>query len=367
VNLKIAGENNRLVHYYRSAFAAPSGVTAAINSWAGAASREGMPTCVVGELGSRSQNTDYPNSVASGVPHYGSGRATRVPDLRDVLRMGDVLILHEGWVASNVAAALQANKMGVPFVCVPHGVYEAQIVAGLRPPRWLRTRMERRVLERAAAAHVFFDSEQPLVRRYGARTSFVLPTGVQPTSERWQGGGGYVLWFGRISIGHKGLDSLLRAWSLTPKHLRPPLLLRGYDYSGDTARLKALVVDLGLSKSVDVGPPVRGAEKAKLIQNCDVYVHPSRWECHSIALLEVMASGTPIVASETMHISRILREAGVPLLSHSTLESWTETVQMARNSPGVSAKVSKLVQQKFDWSPISKRYVNIMQQLRTLP
>ena len=61
----------------------------------------------------------------------------------------------------------------------------------------------KRVIEGAAAVHVFFESEISDIQTLapGARF-FVLPTGFDVPDARWRGGGGYLGWIGRIDPTH---------------------------------------------------------------------------------------------------------------------------------------------------------------------
>ena len=94
------------------------------------------------------------------VRHWGDSRATFVPrGLRAQLHDLDLLYLHEGWTLSNLAAARACRAEGLPYVVMPHGVYEPGITSTLKPPLGPRTRAERWVLERAeevAAVHAAY-------------------------------------------------------------------------------------------------------------------------------------------------------------------------------------------------------------------
>ncbi|WP_235562008.1 glycosyltransferase [Marmoricola sp. Leaf446] len=135
-----------------------------------------------------------------------------------------------------------------------------------------------------------------------------------------------VLWFGRIDVRHKGLDLLLEALALVPPSGRPHMRLAGYDYQGGHKQLTELIDRLGLHAWVDVTGPILGEAKQSALANAGVYVHPSRWECHSIALLEALASGVPALVGRGAHISALLDDTGAAMIVDGTVEAWADAL-----------------------------------------
>ena len=160
----------RFVSYYPRAISDASGVTEALWGWAAALVDAGHEVQVLHAGGPRRSpdpRHERPGLADEAIPHRGRGRTTHRPiGLERWLRPSDILLLHEGWVMSNVVASRAARRAGCPYVVVPHGVYEPGIRRMLKPPRRLRDAVERRVVERAAAIHVFFESEGPNVRHW---------------------------------------------------------------------------------------------------------------------------------------------------------------------------------------------------------
>ena len=191
-----------------------------------------------------------------------------------------------------------AERIGVPYVATPHGLYDPHVVARHRTPRrawWLLA--ERRYLQRAAAVHLFFRDE-PRAFPFRARL-IVAPNGVTPPTDlRWDGGSsGKVVWLGRFDVQHKGLDLLIEAIGRIPASRRPEVRLIGHDWFDQRTAVERRVVDCGLARWISVEQPVFGEEKWKILSTARAFVYPSRWEAFGLAVAEAVSIGVPTIVT----------------------------------------------------------------------
>ena len=354
----------RIVHYYRDC-ANPSGVTHAIDEWQRATLDAGVDTLLLHD--EQPVERDLPHQP---VPHVGRGRHTSLPRLGGELRAGDVLVLHEGWVTPSHVAARTAGRKGVPYVVVPHGVYQPQILEGLKSPRLARFGMEQAYLSRAAAIHTFYAPEHTLAESVAGRPlrTIVAPTGFRSAKDAWRGGGGYLAWHGRYSPHHKGLDRLLTAYALTAPQQVPHLRLHGGDYQGGRALVEELVDERALGERVTIGPPIGGADKSDFLRRCDGYVFPSRWESHSISLLEALSTGAPVLLQEDLHASSWVIAAGAAIPTDFD-DSRRAASALASLGAGVATghRARDFVQDRLNWEVILPPYLSELYSISRTP
>lgn len=335
----------RIVHYYRDIFR-PSGVTKAIWGWQNATLEAGFATIALhaGEPSQWSLPSEH-------VKHFGSGRQLQVPDLRGAIGQGDILFLHEGWVSSNLVAAHQARSLGVPYVVVPHGVYEPEIRSDLKEPVRLRMALERRMLGGAAAVQVFYGSERPYVWDLQANAETIcVATGSEVPTQKWIGSGEYLAWFGRYSPRHKGIDRMLSAYAAVPANLRIPLRLRGMDYQGGRRAVEGMVQSLGLGSTVSVGGPVLGSEKIQFLAESAGFVFPSRWESQGISLLEALGLGAPCVVSDSIHLASDLKAKSAAVATDfSNPKRAGRAIMQAANDQILGERGRKYVEEELAW------------------
>lgn len=117
-----------------------------------------------------------------------------------------------------------------------------------------------------------------------------LPDISQPLPEKT---GKNFLYFGRLSA-EKGVATLIRAF--TELHDGETLSIVGF--GPEEERLKRLTTELKLDEKVTFHGPVYGDDLQKILLPARAVVVPSEWyENTPYALLETLASGTPVIAA----------------------------------------------------------------------
>jgi glycosyltransferase involved in cell wall biosynthesis len=108
----------------------------------------------------------------------------------------------------------------------------------------------------------------------------------------------------------KGIDDLLDAGAaLRAEDCTFELVLAGPDgTAGDAGALAEKIHRRGLQSAVRYAGPVRGQEKTDLLRWADVYVQPSHHEGMPISLLEALAYGLPIVATNVGAVPEVVRD-----------------------------------------------------------
>jgi glycosyltransferase involved in cell wall biosynthesis len=114
-----------------------------------------------------------------------------------------------------------------------------------------------------------------------------------------------ILFVGRVT-GEKHIDVLIRALGRLPQHLDAKLTIVG---GGDQKRnLEVLAEQLGLSDRVTFSGYVTEEELRASYTRATVFAMPSIAELQSIATMEAMASGLPIVAADAMALPHLVHD-----------------------------------------------------------
>lgn len=112
------------------------------------------------------------------------------------------------------------------------------------------------------------------------------------------------LYFGRLSA-EKGIATLIRAFA----ELSGDETLSIVGFGPEEERLKQLVTELQLQSKVSFLGPVYGDDLQKILLSARAVVVPSEWyENTPYALLETLASGTPVIAARVGSLPERVRD-----------------------------------------------------------
>lgn len=137
----------------------------------------------------------------------------------------------------------------------------------------------------------------------------VSPEKIKATKERYGIFGKYILTVGTLEP-RKNITTLLEAFSIVRNKLAIQLVIVGATGWLVRPMFKKLQ-ELGLSKDVVFTGYVPDEDLPPLYQGAEVFVFPSLYEGFGLPPLEAMASGTPVVASNSSSIPEVVGNSGI--------------------------------------------------------
>lgn len=289
-----------------------------------------------------------------------------VARVRRWLREGrfDVLHVHSPEAPSlSLLACMNAHG---PIVATFHAANpRSRIMATLQPA--LQPQMEK-ILGRIAVSP---DARKTIVEHLGG-DAVVIPNGVSVATFEgaeplpgWPGPGGTVGFLGRLDEPRKGLAVLLDAFArLAPARPELRLLVAG---PGD-AQLRGLAA--ALRRRVVLLGQVSEADKARFFRSVDVYAAPNRGgESFGIVLLEAMAAGTPIVASDLAAFRRVLAEGRAgrlcPAGNAAALAAALDDLLADAAARARLVAVARSLVRRYDWTEVAGKVVQVYETVMT--
>lgn len=274
----------------------------------------------------------------------------------------DVVHCHAAYPQAYVAATLR-RLTGIPYVVRPHG---ADVLPGekIRISQRLEARMSR-ALTRADTVIAQGEALRDVILGVGVAADRIVTinNGVDiaafATAEAFPHPRPYILGLGSL-VRHKGFDLLVDAY----RRLRDPavdLLIAGD--GSESPGLAAQIERLGLHDRVRLLGPVVGDRKVSLYRSAEFFVCPSRREPFANVILEALASGLPVVATDVGGN----RELVQPEVNGLLCEPESPTViaaamQRLLNEPAVIARLRAGAPRSIaghDWSQVAARYVDV--------
>ena len=114
-----------------------------------------------------------------------------------------------------------------------------------------------------------------------------------------------ILFLGRLDY-EKHIHNLLKAVALLPKELEVQVEIVGD--GGEREYLEKLAADLGLAGNVEFRGHISDQELPKAYERATLFAMPSIAELQSIATMEAMASGRPVVAADAMALPHLVHD-----------------------------------------------------------
>jgi glycosyltransferase involved in cell wall biosynthesis len=290
--------------------------------------------------------------------------------LRGFVADADVVHLHSVWDPVLVAAATEARRQHKPYFVLLNGMLDPWSLSQRAAKKRLALALVyRRMLNGAAALHLGNADEGHLIGPLGLRPpGVIIPNGVffeeieplpAPGTFRRQhpelGDNPYVLFLSRLHF-KKGLDYLADAFARTAKgHAGVRLVVAGPD-DGAEQDFRQRVAAQGIADRVHVVGPLYGEAKFAAMVDATCFCLPSRQEGFSVAVLESLACGTPVVISPGCHFDEV-GPAGagrvVPLDSDAIAAALTDIVSNHATRQAMSANGRRLIQSHYTWQRVA--------------
>ena len=330
-----------------------------------------VDTCLV-TFGTRARSRPEPGTVdvrvLRSVAHIAGHPAHPVgPGLRRSLAGADIVHVHHMRAAPSRSAALLARAGGVGTVVTDHGLQGGDW-HGLLP----------RLFDRFLTVSAYSAHELGAPR---ARTRVVYggadPERFRPDAEAVRDG---ILFVGRITP-HKGIDRLLTAVpSGTPVRIAGSA---GHDRSSPECDYPALLRRLARGGRVEFMGAVADAELPMLYRRAQVFVLPSvHRTCYGreirvsellgLAVIEAMASGTPVVVSRIGGLPEVV-EDGVTgfLVDPEDDDALRERIEQVLRDRALATRLGRAARERvlddLTWEACADRCLDAYSELVSSP
>lgn len=301
--------------------------------------------------------------------------------LREQVSWADVVFVHFHYQYASWAGARECRRQQRPYVLFTHGSLRKSSIEArsLRKKHFYLELLEKENIQQAL--FLAFQSSEELEESLFSSLGQVVPNGVTlPGAAKRPPKGAarrelqiddqdlMLLFMGRLAKG-KGLELLLPAFhALLQKRPDSRLVLAGAGEGGFENLLQKQVDELGLTQSVIFPGLITGLRKEAMLNDADMFVLPSRSEGLSIAMLEAMGAGLPVVVTDRVGLWRTIESERCGLVSQYAVEELTSClIEMATSSEReeIGRRGERLVKNHYGWPVVVKDFVQLVN--RRLP
>lgn len=287
----------------------------------------------------------------------------------------DVIHIHNIWDPPVRAGAAAARAAGIPYVIVPHASLDPwgmkQSFAKAAKKQIALAIQMRSLIDSATFLHALNEEEVRGISLMGFRSpQQVVANGIfasefddLPAKGVFRaafpniGDRPFVLFLSRLHF-KKGLDYLVESFAHAAASCGDlQLVVAGPDDGGLAAMAKD-VQERGIADRVHITGPLYGELKHAALVDADMFCLPSRMEGFSIAILEALACGCPVVVSRQCNFPEVAtNDAGI-VTELDAAEIGNRLASLAVD-PALRARLAangrRMVNEQFTWPVIARR------------
>lgn len=297
--------------------------------------------------------------------------------LRGALQWAHVAHLHEFRSYQNAVALPLMDRLRVPFVLTAQGGLPRIMGRNLLKAIYDRF-VGQRILRNARRLHALNQMEYEQFIELGVQPEriAILPNGVDldeyhelpPVNgfrQRFdiQTDAPIVLFLARVNK-IKGVDFLINSFNEVRRVLPEAILVVVGPDDGYLPQVKRMVQTMGIGAWVRFTGYLDGADKLEAYQAASVYVLPSTYEMFAITLLESLACGTPIIATDRVGLADFVRQNDLgSIVTYGDVQGLRDEILRILGHPHDVQRRAvygrEYVLANFGWDRIAENWLNV--------
>ncbi len=297
--------------------------------------------------------------------------------LRDAVGDYELVHIHGLWNYPHFAAYEAAKKSNKPFIVTPHGTLDPWVLRFKKIRKcFYMSLIQRRMLKEAAAITALTRAERERIKALGFRNPvFTIPNGIHleefaelPPGEEFEDhypelkGKFVILFLSRIHP-KKGLDILSRSFAKIVRESKRDvvrLVIAGPDESNYRSQIEVLLKHKRVLDKVIFTGTLKGRLKLTALNRADIFVLPSYSEGFSVAILEALASGLPVIITHQCYLPEVAEAKAGIVIDPDDLQL-SEALVALLDKPDLRAEMGlngqRLVRQRFTWDKVADQLI----------
>ena len=292
-------------------------------------------------------------------------------ELQNLIKRSTGVHIHGLWEQSTLVSARLARSYNKPYLMSAHGMLEPWALKNKRVRKAVYAALvERANLRRANCLHALTRAEAADYRAFGLRNPIaVIPNGVEiPLNVSKEAflkqfprlrGQRLLMFLSRIHF-KKGLDMLCRAWaSVAPRWPDSHLVLAGPDFENTQSRVESLIEHLGIKNRVTLTGMLKRDLKWSALKASECFVLPSYSEGLSVAVLEAMGVGVPVLITKQCNLPEV-ESSGCGWVIEPRAEELAVSLENVLSGSAASlgamgANGQRLVAERYSWPVVGEQ------------
>ena len=277
----------------------------------------------------------------------------------------DLVVVEGFYNMAKSPLMLELIRKNIPYIIIPRGelTYKAQKSKSLKKSV-ANFLLFNRYAKKAIAIQYLTEQEYKDSGDKWNKNHIVIPNGTdRPNKVKTEFSKEKIkcVSIGRIALYPKGLDILVSACSKIKEELisaNVTIDIYGPDRNNNKKELELSVKEKALTEIISIHDGIYDEEKSKVLLDHDVFLMPSRFEGHPMALIEALAYGLPCVATKGSNMKEEIAKYDCGWTADTDEDSLCQALlAMIREKDLICQKSenAKLLAQKYNWNKIANQ------------
>lgn len=296
--------------------------------------------------------------------------------LAEHIKNFDAVHITSVFLSVSLLGAYYAKKYKKPFIISPRGNFMKQTYGSKSLKKEVYTHLiETFALKSASAVHFTSEVEKRdyIETKLPSKKTIVIPNPFEDENpdpvrsnlfcSKWgiKEDTEIVLFVGRLNW-VKGFDTLIPAFAEVLKE-RPNavLVIAGPDEAGYGAKIKSQISNLKINEKVIFTGLISGKEKEAALRESNIFVLSSFSESFSMATVEAMAAGLPVVITKGVAISEEIKNADVGVVIEKDQKLLAEAIIGLLENKSEAKKMGErgkeFVRNNFSAESVARRFI----------
>lgn len=319
--------------------------------------RVGLLNC--GELDMKAENNKYK------VFHLKELKTKKIQTLEEPFNKPDLIVFHSVYYPIFLKLAKEAQKLGVPYVVIPHGCMTQKAQQKSKWKKIIGNALLFNCFLQNAVAVQYLCKEEKRDSKPINKSSIISGNGIeisQIKKEYKQNSKPFeIIYIGRYMIYHKGLDLLVDAiCDIKEEMKKRNMILSMYGVDYDDA-FKHLIEEKKLEEVIQYHGPIYGQEKIQKLLNADLFIQTSRHEGQPLGVMEAIALGLPTILTRGTNFGEIVQKEKIGWLVEFEKEELGEKIIQAYEKKEILPEMSRMAieyaKENFSWDKIAQNTI----------
>lgn len=287
----------------------------------------------------------------------------------------DLVVFEEFYYISFYKISRNIWKRRIPYIIVPRG----SMTKAAQKHKYLKKTIANilffnKFAEKAAAIEYLTEKEKENASKEWNKNSLIIPNGTESmvkADKEFSSDGLRGVFIGRLNPYHKGLDQFLPACGALSRLIKEKNVrvdMYGPAETGVREQLVTQVKGYGLSDYIHFYGEVHGKEKDKILREADFFILTSRFEGMPMGLVEALAYGLPVLATEETNMGDVIAKSNAGFVSTCNANEIEKNLEAMITSPiNILKELSQnayTLSKDYNWDNIAKKaheqYVNLI-------